>query len=50
MTTTFIYAHLMPKSAVDEFLSLDQLPGVSKTEWENAQKEAMGDTLKTIKY
>lgn len=46
MTTTFIYAHLMPKSTVGEFLSLDQLPGVSKTAWENAQKEAMGHYIK----
>ena len=42
MTTTFIYAHLMPKSTGGGFPSIDKLPGVSKAEWANAQKEAMG--------
>ena len=46
MTTTFIYAHLMPKSTAGGVPSIDKLPGVSKAEWENAQKEAMGHYLK----
>ena len=46
MTTTFIYAHLMPKSTAGGFPSIDKLPEVSKAEWESAQKEAMGHYLK----
>lgn len=45
MTTTFIYAHLMPK-ATAKMSPVDQLAGVSKEDWANAQKEAMGHYLK----